>query len=1060
MLQGGALLTLGLLLLSPRAVRCSDLNPAPSYVGCFADCTSGSQNRAMPYNAGNLPKTDSPAACTARCPGSEYIGLQDGQDCFCGNGTGYSSQGVSLKCTMNCTGDTTAICGGGCANSVYWIGAGPAPAPPAPGPSGPQLPAAGAEADPSPHDIIWRTPSTTGARGALPLGNGECSASVWVEPNGNLLIYVVKSDSFDELTSRDKLARLRVRTDPPIQTVANFSQRLVLKNASVVIQAKGVRIDIIVDATAPTLRLRAMGTEGVELRLHASLEVWRTGLAHAQGYFCSAWNRSADTVLTDTAEWAVPKDAIGVAHANPDKVSAALIRDTLTRQGIDMGAVPIYNPMHGRSFGVWVAGAAGAASLKRMNATTLSSAAPALEHSLVVTMLTTVDTKGSSLQGWAKQAEALAKVTNAASFDAAAALHAKEWSALWERSWVWVSTNCSWCHAAAKGSDVAGDPTAMLTLQRYLDLANGRQAKFPIHGGGQAWGADGCVDDNSPLHPCTDSVNPCEEGPTNSGLCNPDNYNWWTYYWQEGRHPYYSALPAGDGADMLPALYRVYAQTLPLHQARVRSWYNHSGAVFPERFFLFGPIDSPTYGCVTPPRSPDLVTGLYQKYHIMGTLALCSLGLDDWDYHSGNVATADTAARERMLEFVLPICLNATTFYDEHYSLTGGKLDMFPSQGEETWQCPNPHNRSQCTTNPASDIAGLWAITDRLLRPDLTTGHQPLVTASQAAALRRLVLHVPPLPSGPRPAVGGYSKASPTTDRVYLPASSVPTGGPENSENIELHSVFPFRLTHIGEDESLMNMSVARATFAHRMFPCDANLWWCEDGNLAALLGLAEQARHDVLAAVSTQLVKTSPGWRFPLWHSGGGDTTPSMMPQNILRQTLHSMLLQHNRKGQILLFPTWPSGWDVSFKLHAPRGTVVVARCVNGSVEGLQVIPASRMADVRVLGCNASTAGALPHKSDDSDAEPANIVADPNFMQLGAASGWRCPHSQYFSDTDVTHSPASTGLRHSNSNAKLQSECTQTVIAAVAGRSYNASVWVKSQNISGHTQGATFCVE
>ena len=123
------------------------------------------------------------------------------------------------------------------------------------------------------------------------------------------------------------------------------------------------------------------------------------------------------------------------------------------------------------------------------------------------------------------------------------------------------------------------------------------------------------------------------------------------------------------------------------------------------------------------------------------------------------------------------------------------------------------------------------------------------------------------------------------------------------------------------------------------------------------------QSRHDTMC-----LPPCRRSWSlFPLWHSGGGDTTPSMMPQNILRQTLHSMLLQHNRKGQILLFPTWPSGWDVSFKLHAPRGTVVVARCVNGSVEGLQVIPASRMADVRVLGCNASTAGALPHKSDDS---------------------------------------------------------------------------------------------
>jgi hypothetical protein len=47
----------------------------------------------------------------------------------------------------------------------------------------------------------------------------------------------VKSDSFDELTSRDKLGRVRVRMEPPLQTTgaAGFNQRLILRNASVVI---------------------------------------------------------------------------------------------------------------------------------------------------------------------------------------------------------------------------------------------------------------------------------------------------------------------------------------------------------------------------------------------------------------------------------------------------------------------------------------------------------------------------------------------------------------------------------------------------------------------------------------------------------------------------------------------------------------------------------------------------------------------------------------------------------------------------------------------------------
>ena len=136
----------------------------------------------------------------------------------------------------------------------------------------------------------------------------------------------------------------------------------------------------------------------------------------------------------------------------------------------------------------------------------------------------------------------------------------------------------------------------------------------------------------------------------------------------------------------------------------------------------------------------------------MGTLALCNLGLDDWQYHvqGADEAGDDAAVRKRLKHFVLPICLAATTFYREHYKTDGkGKLDMFPSQAEETWQCPQPHNRSECTTNPSSDIAGLWAITSRLLSSSF--GVSPMLTATERAGLRELLQKIPPLPQGPRP---------------------------------------------------------------------------------------------------------------------------------------------------------------------------------------------------------------------------------------------------------------------------------------------------------------------
>ena len=85
---------------------------------------------------------------------------------------------------------------------------------------------------------------------------------------------------------------------------------------------------------------------------------------------------------------------------------------------------------------------------------------------------------------WAAAAAALAKEQAAISYASAAARHAEKWEALWNRSFVHVSAPVEHHHKRGDGQ-VTGDPSAMLALQRYLDLANGRGARYPIHGGGQ-----------------------------------------------------------------------------------------------------------------------------------------------------------------------------------------------------------------------------------------------------------------------------------------------------------------------------------------------------------------------------------------------------------------------------------------------------------------------------------------------------------------------------------------------------------------------------------------------
>ncbi|MHC4504549.1 MAG: hypothetical protein ACYTFI_14685, partial [Planctomycetota bacterium] len=57
-------------------------------------------------------------------------------------------------------------------------------------------------------------------------------------------------------------------------------------------------------------------------------------------------------------------------------------------------------------------------------------------------------------------------------------------------------------------------------------------------------------------------------------------------------------------------------------------------------------------------------------------------------------------------------------------------------------------------------------------------------------------------------------------------------------------------------------------------------------------------------------------------------------------------------RKGEdrIRLLPAWPKEWDVDFKLHAPRHTVVEGSVRGGEVRELRVTPESRRKDVVVM--------------------------------------------------------------------------------------------------------------
>ena len=75
------------------------------------------------------------------------------------------------------------------------------------------------------------------------------------------------------------------------------------------------------------------------------------------------------------------------------------------------------------------------------------------------------------------------------------------------------------------------------------------------------------------------------------------------------------------------------------------------------------------------------------------------------------------------------------------------------------------------------------------------------------------------------------------------------------------------------------------------------------------------------------------------------------------MANALTYMLLQSldDEAATILVLPAWPCKWDVEFKLHAPRQTVIRARFRNGRlVDDVEVTPESRRKDVRVMPCQS----------------------------------------------------------------------------------------------------------
>ena len=389
---------------------------------------------------------------------------------------------------------------------------------------------------------------------------------------------------------------------------------------------------------------------------------------------------------------------------------------------------------------------------------------------------------------------------------------------------------------------------------------------------------------------------------------------------QNQRLVYWSMLKNGD-CDMMAPQFEFYRRTLSAAEARTQVYWGHEGCSFTEQLTNFGlPVGS-TYGwvdstCRWGRRTEGTETGIqsigvsYQYGHQLEF----SLMILEYCRFSGKDISA-----------YMPFIESCVTFFDEHYQYrhkksTGKSLDenghlvIFPSRACETYVDAK---------NPADVIAGLNAILTRL-----TELEDKYVSSEKKGKYRAMLKRVPPLPKAQK---DGKPFLAGAEEFRKFAVGEIP----------ELYSVFPYGLFSVEQD----NLEIARYTWTDCLRDRQKKMKepWYQGGIFAARLGLTDDAKEVAVFKLADS------GEKFPAFRQTD-DWSPDHNWMGAGSIGLQEMLMQ-TVGDKIILLPAWPKDWDVDFKLHAPKQTVVEGVYKNGKMQQLKVTPTNRRSDVVIVG-------------------------------------------------------------------------------------------------------------
>ena len=742
------------------------------------------------------------------------------------------------------------------------------------------------------YNIVWNSPSANSLE-SMPCGGGDIGMNVWVE-DGDLLIYISRSGTFDELNSFPKLGRIRITMSPnPLENPDHFHQELKLKEGYVEIKARKngteTTINIWADVFNPVSHIDV--TSNVPTKLYATYEGWRFKervLSKPETEVCRTYMNAPVKAIVKCDTVKFDDTSVLFYHRNTGESAFDL---AIKQQKLEPIKDKFWNPINKLTFWgrLFAPNMIPAGNTQGKYASTdykgwqLCSINPSRKHNIKVVMHTAY---AESIDEWLQELSETEKkiIANEKSIRKATL---KWWNDFWDRSYIFID------------NDIPDPKNEKWQVGRNYQvfryqLACNAYGSYPTKFNGGLFTTD-------------------PEYINKSFNYSPDFRKWGggSFTAQNQRLVYWPMLKSGD-FDMMKSQFDFYNNMLNNAELRSMHYWGHQGACFTEQIENFGLPVGFEYSWKRPEDfDPGVQYNAWIEYQWDTVLEFCMMIIDTYFYNGTNISK------------YLPLIESCLKFYDEHYQYLSlkrtpkaldaqGKLVLYPSTALETYKM---------ATNPITTVTALKCVSQAML--DLPKEY---LTKDQREYIESFRKRIPD---------DIYYRVQ-NGKKTFSPAKSWERIN--NTEFPQLYTVFPWGIHGIGKEE----LDIARNTwyYGNDVPQQKGIISWQQNAIFCAKLGLKKEA-----AELTIQKMKDS-GRRFPTWWGPGYDWTPDHNWGGSGMIGLQEMIMQCDGNN-IYIGAGLPDDWNVKFKLCAPQNTIVEGHIAKGKVIDLIVTPEYRKKDV-----------------------------------------------------------------------------------------------------------------